>query len=211
MATKRTNRKEKQPERTPVKELNFRAIEVKPVNYDWDSEGLGETWEYWEASRCQGCNEVIVHSGGGEKHSDIDPDSECSGSLGYGSGPMMSYHYPVSSWFPDPEDAAKRLIDSPLCVVRVGDSYGLALTGGGMDLTWEICEAFMLLGMLPPVHFCDLPEMADRPRGENDRWIIDGCIASVSVMAQWQLARDKRLKKLRRLANVKVAKNGARP
>lgn len=104
-----------------------------------------------------------------------------------GDGPMMSYYYPLPDGFrnwgehPFPRDeyaAADALRDVPLCVVRIdGDGYGLALTGGGMDLSWEIAEAFALLGYLPPVHFADLPGMAGKfptpaeplpmPRPEN--------------------------------------------
>lgn len=81
-------------------------------------------------------------------------------------GPMMNYWYPLdestySSWSKfDPKDAALKLADLPLCVVEVDGQYGLALTGGGMDLSWDICKAFVALGYLPPAHFADLPNFA---------------------------------------------------
>jgi hypothetical protein len=58
-------------------------------------------------------------------------------------------------------EAAHALRGLPLCIIERldGEGYELALTGGGMDLSWEICEAFVRLGFLPPVHFCDLPDM----------------------------------------------------
>jgi hypothetical protein len=80
-------------------------------------------------------------------------------------GPMMNYWYPLEETVSeygsfDPAEAAAKLKDVPLCVVLVDDEYGLALTGGGMDLSWEICEAFVRLNRCPPAHFSDLPRMA---------------------------------------------------
>jgi hypothetical protein len=74
-------------------------------------------------------------------------------------GPMMSYAYPVHHVADD--GAARALVDLPVCLVEVDGSTYLALTGGGMDLSWEICAAYVALGHLPPVHFAgDLPAMA---------------------------------------------------
>ena len=62
----------------------------------------------------------------------------------------------------DEKEAAKALVDLPLCIVYLieEEAYFLALTGGGMDLTWQICEAYMRLGYLPPTHFSRLPRYA---------------------------------------------------
>lgn len=123
----------------------------------------------------------------------------------YAEGPMMNYRYPTG----DSEDnvggygnatdaagAAYRLRDLPLCVVEYNDDIALALSGGGMDLSWEIIEAFVLLGYMPPVHFCDLPGMAGRgPDGrhaDDDNYLIAAVTRSLTAMverAQQQLAR----------------------
>lgn len=100
-------------------------------------------------------------------------------------GPMMSYYYPLD--VDDNAEAARLLVDTPLVVVEVGDQTGLALSGGGMDLTWEICEAFLALGFYPPVHFCDLPGMAKEDSPEN-RMIVAACRESVRIKQRW-LAR----------------------
>jgi hypothetical protein len=95
-------------------------------------------------------------------------------------GPMMNYWYPVK--IQDAADAARELINLPLCVVEVDGETGLALTGGGMDLSWEICEAFILLGHQPPLHFCDLPrqyEVNDRRRS-----IINAAMKSAVIAAR---------------------------
>ena len=92
---------------------------------------------------------------------------------------MMNYYYPIDldAERDDLEEAAKKLVDLPLCIVTFEDSdtIALALTGGGMDLSWEICEAYMLLGYLPPLHFCDLPGISGRGTSNRDKWIIAGC------------------------------------
>lgn len=83
-------------------------------------------------------------------------------------GPMMSYWYSLQTTSSpygasvvahggDQIDAAYRLHRTSLCVVEVDGTYGLALTGGGMDLTWDIVRAFASLGYLPPVAFCRPP------------------------------------------------------
>ncbi len=114
----------------------------------------------------------------------------------YSWEPMMNYYYPLPGEF-DGEDAAK--IDHlPLCIVHFleDDSYALALTGGGMNLSWEICEAHMRLGYLPPTHF-RLPRMAGTPPNERNRWIIDGCIRSAEISAIWAKANEKDLIRLK--------------
>lgn len=68
-------------------------------------------------------------------------------------GPMMNYWYPCPAAGDDPVVAAARLASLPLCVVEVDGEWGLALTGGGMDLTWSIVEAYVRLGQLPPAHY----------------------------------------------------------
>ena len=100
--------------------------------------------------------------------------------------PMMNYLYPIE--VDDPEQAQSVLYRAhlPVCVVVVKDNGEwqpyLALTGGGMNLSWEICEAYMRLGFLPPVHFCDLPAIAGRGQSGRDQWIVQACLRSVEAM-----------------------------
>lgn len=150
-----------------VGQLWFGQLDNKPVDFDW-SEGYAEKWEFWEATDSDDAPPVVLKSW------DNNTDH-------YFEGPMMSYYYPLADFDGDPGDAAESIRDLPLCVVRIEerDEYGLALTGGGMDLSWEICEAFMRLGFLPPVHFCELPQMAGRGTSARDRKIIAACRRSL--------------------------------
>jgi hypothetical protein len=118
--------------------------------------------------------------------------------------PMMSYYYPLPELkyqWPSPEVAQAHLdlYGGPVCIALVGDDPVLALTGGGMDLSDRIAETYMLLGYLPPFHFCDLPEYGGALT-EQRRWVLDGCLRSCQVVEGWA---QRRRQKLERLANGK--------
>jgi hypothetical protein len=187
-----------------VDELSCEAVDVKPIDYDWDGEKFGDEWDFSEASRCEKCGAVLI-SRGDNKHSDIDSDSDCDGYVSPSEGPMMSCFYPVDI---DLESAAEKLVDLPLCAVSVNGKTGLALTGGGMDLSWEICEAFMILGMLPPVHF-ELPGISGRGTSEKDKWIIAGCRAALQTVVERMSGRIERLDRLAKDALADEKKRSA--
>lgn len=100
------------------------------------------------------------------------------------TGPAMNYWYPCHVVEDDPANAAYILRDTPVCVVERDGNWGLALTGGGMDLSWEIVEAYVRLNQLPPTHFCELPGMADRGRNARDHVLIRACLRSLDVASQ---------------------------
>lgn len=76
-------------------------------------------------------------------------ETPCTGHIPLFEGPMMNYFYPCP--FPDSQEAAKAIQHLPLCAVEFssGDT-GFALTAGGMDMSWEICAAYVACGFLPP-------------------------------------------------------------
>lgn len=187
--------------------LNCDAIECKPIAIDW-AESLGENmdgYEVFEASTCEGCNRVVVSNNLGEvEHRDLDvyldvmvegemeeQRNECRSTI-YNEGPMMNYWYPVK--LDDCREAATKIAHLPLCVVRFEDGRtGLALTGGGMDLSWEIVEAFRLLGYWPPVHFCGLPRMTDRGASDKDHDLIRACMESCRIAEGWIASKREQL------------------
>jgi hypothetical protein len=166
----------------PVEELYASFHDMKPEDYDF-SEGYGEEWECYEADHCQECGKPVYVPGGEWRHCDLE-DTECEGYL-ISEGPMMNYMYEASAnRVGGLENAALAIVDLPLCVVsfisgeRWGNTY-LALTGGGMDLSWEICLAYMRLGYLPPLHFSHLPEYAGKELGQEEKWVIDGLLTQI--------------------------------
>lgn len=187
--------------------LNCDAIDVMPQNIDW-AETMGENMEGWrafEALTCDGCGrEVVCSSLGENEHRDIEHEvivmvegeeepqrCTCDATLSF-EGPMMNYWYPVK--LDDCEEAARKIAHLPLCVVEFEDGRtGLALTGGGMDLSWEICEAFIALGYWPPVHFCDLPEMGGRGKSDKDRATMEACMESCRIQEGWTARKRERV------------------
>lgn len=143
-----------------VDDLYYIAVEATAHHQDWNYshlEGYGESeesWDFMEAINCQTCGRIVVAGTGGPECPTCG--AECTGF----TGPMMNCVWPLVTGDFDEETAAK-LIDLPLCLVEVGGAVGLALTGGGMDLSWEIAKAYMVLGYLPPATL-DLPGFAGR-------------------------------------------------
>lgn len=88
--------------------------------------------------------------------------------------PQMNFRYPVTLGYDvDEREVAARIKEAAGCVTLMrsedwrGETvYALALTGGGMDLTWNICAAYVAAGNVPPVHFLrNLPTMAGNSYG----------------------------------------------
>lgn len=139
--------------RTPIDELSGDFLDAMPISYDWRDNLDGYT--PYEAVECPGddCGHEFVAVGVGPVCPKCGEEQESA------YGPAMNYYYPVSlRWGMMLEDAANRISQLPLCMVELRDgSVGMALTGGGMDLSWEIIRAYIALGFLPPIHFLPPP------------------------------------------------------
>ena len=158
-------------QRIPVEELLFGAKNGS-VDFDWadsyDDELGQHRYEVWEYDRCPECQQLTDTSG-------ICENEECERhgqQVKTLEGPMMNYYWPFDELTDfDPDEAAKKIVDLPLCVVQIDEeTYGLALTGDGMDLSWEIAEAFTRIDLLPPP--LRLPVMADKKLNERTRYIV---------------------------------------
>lgn len=196
-----------------IKNLRNCTIDAAHRRVDW-SELLGEDLEGWQAfgvEDCDGCDREVVCSShmGQDEHRYIEPEitvtdedgdedeieNECMSHL-YFEGPMMNFFYPCE--LEDLEAAARAISRLPLCVVEMGDGEtGFALTGGGMDLSWEICAAYIACGFLPPVEYCDLPNMAGRGKYHSDTaLILAACRRSCEISQQWAERKRERLAEL---------------
>ncbi len=164
-------------------ELTCHAVTSESVWYDW-SEGYADKWEI-PLSRTEE-----------EEDEKFDP--------------MMNYYYPL----PDFEHSAlgsqllseyeqtsaeiKARLDLAGSVTLVhlveSDQYALALRGGGMDLRWDICRGYILMGYLPPRHFVGLPDLAgmnlDAPKNAI---VIEACRKSIQVLRGWLDADEREL------------------
>lgn len=177
------------PERLYASDLG-----VTPVARDWsegyDPDGF-DGWTYFEAVDLDEDGARITDGRGYIEDASDDDEQTASERR---SGPLMSYAYPLPGYSGDPCEDARELVDLPVCLVHDidADAHYLALTGGGMDLSWEISEAYMRLGYLPPVHF-DLPGMAGRGESPRDRAIV------AARRRALEITRDRAADELERL------------
>jgi len=170
--------------------LRVDCLKETPRNYDW-GRGYGEEWE-------------IIQPYDWDAFSEED-EEENEGKTGYYSyegmlesnQPMMNYYYPLPDRYDFDDEDARKINHLPLCIIYFTESeeYALALTGGGMDLSWQICEAYICLGYYPPVHF-RLPRMG-KYATEKNLAIVDACIKGREVLKQWQNGDIEDLKRIR--------------
>lgn len=160
--------------------LSFAAVASVPVSFDWGQEGEWETI-FLPGAACPDCETV---------YPDGEPGDGCRNCLidngGYsyldarGDDPIMNYYYPLPAFNSEPEQAQEKLAGLCLTLVHMtnceheadGEGYALALTGGGMDLSWDICEAYLRLGYAPPLHFAHLPNFAGQNNGKEPFWSV---------------------------------------
>lgn len=76
--------------------------------------------------------------------------------------PMMNTAWPLPSNFTIPDGAKEDLVNMTIVNIKDERGYDLALTGAGMDFSWQIAETYVNLGFLPPAHIQRLPKMAGK-------------------------------------------------
>lgn len=212
-------------ERITGMRLRVDFIDAKPQTFDWTENTTYEDgdprWEVFEATTCDECDQAIVDS---EDHGVVDshgasvrlPDdvpfedldewaeaqslTRCSrqgeDALDLGAeGPMMNYRYPIAEGTAT-KDNARELVHVALCLVAFEDEEFLALTGGGMDMSWEICLAYITLGFYPPTHF-GLPAMADKYLDHpTTALVLAGSQIANEIQAQWAARRAEDLSRM---------------
>ena len=186
--------------RTPAKDLYADFIDCQPVNFD-----LSEVeYRWWEGLRCENCSTRYIAT---------EQTSHCPkcGDENFVYGPVFNYSYPIEidrvgrfyngndedEELTDEEKAAMLLADLPLALLEMGDSYFLNLTGGGQDLSWEICEGFMVLGYLPPTHFANLPRFAGAWLDARRKWVLSGISRALRIQLNWTRQRMNDVKHVR--------------
>lgn len=101
--------------------------------------------------------------------------------------PMMNTLWPLPDGFDVPDDVRDRLDNMTVVGVDDGAVRGvyLALTGGGMDMSWSIARTYVNLGLLPPASLGRLPDMADIDYdAESTQRVIAAVRRSNEVMIQ---------------------------
>jgi len=184
------------------------SVDSKSRRVDWQ-EAMGEDMEGWEAFELEECEEcerslVVSTNCGQEEHRHVEPEitvldddgdeeevsNKCMGTVSYFEGPAMNYFHPCELRDLSNEEAAERIAHLPLCVVEFADGErGFALTGGGMDLSWEICDAYISCGYLPPFQSCDLPDMSGKGKHPRTQLILAACQRSAEILEGWANCR----------------------
>jgi len=77
--------------------------------------------------------------------------------------PMINILYPLPGLNMDPSAAQVRLIGFNVVVVLVDEKPFLAPSACGVNLSWDVCNAYITLGYHPPISFADLPDMGLSP------------------------------------------------
>ena len=178
-----------------IGELSLAAVDVNSAYFNFGEE-FGVTWDEVSLGllQCNFCETTYIEDAfdEGEKCPDEHCTSEYSSTLERPEiAPMMNYYYELPYYEGDPEEDQLTLYQSSANVVLVrmpnikdnGDSYALALSGGGMDLSWDICHAYILLGYAPPLHFCNLPDLGQDNRQEPYQLILKACLQSAKSVA----------------------------
>lgn len=180
--------------RAPISQhdLRYCTVQNEPIPMNWAFVHSQTV----EVQRCSECQEPIAIGHGEWLHNEIIDDSECTGIL-VSTGPAINFFYEV----PFDDDvglAGAKLQGLNVCAVELEDGRtGLALTGAGMDHSWEICAAHIALGFLPPFHFAD--QLSDRiDLLPNASEIVQAAIASAQAV---QLRGSMTCRKLQHLAD----------
>lgn len=197
-----------------VESLNYDCIDQKPRDYDFSGEnwaGGASSDSGWKAIQpvlpycpSRGCD--TYGNPLPSTVTDVDDCPTCGlgiewrepevGTSEY-EEPMMNYAWPLPERYALDGADARELENLPVCIVEIDGKQALALTGGGMDLSWEIAEAYIRLGFYPPAHI-RLPNMADKKADPNTRTTMQAMAYSYAGM---RARSEGDCKSLTRLAN----------
>lgn len=192
------------PDTLVIDELSLAAINVNSIYFDFGY-GFSDTWEEVPINLLQ-CGSCRLHFLD-DVYDAGSPCPTCSlsehGILEVPEcAPMMNYYYTLPYYEGDPEEDQLTLYQSSANVVLIKivggdddeDTYALALSGGGMDLSWDICHAYILLGYAPPLQYCDLPDFAGQDNKKEPFWsILKACLKSANAAMQRATAKTGQL------------------
>ena len=179
--------------------LATESIDIRPTYFDWNNPENRGRWEmvYPNVSlmRVDECREILEDRGAelpesenrdtpAETFADVESCREWQDCLTQSDKdyaddfcPMANTYYDI----PNSQETAglmqNRLRNSSMVIVIVDKAPKLATRGIGSNMKWEICEAFMALGFLPPLICCDLPMIESH---FNER-VLQACTQSIKV------------------------------
>ena len=181
-----------------VTELKYSALGTQPIHLD-----MLKTVQFRATGWCPNCGELYVmcdrHITTAKNKETVrlshgrialyhplteDMPDDCDYVLSYEMGGTLFYPLPkitrsvgdTNQMFVIMASVSKMLLGRVAEAGGVPDeTWGIIPNGGGDNYQWEIVEAFMVLGYLPPLDLCTLPDIKDRGEDRFDRWLIEGC------------------------------------
>lgn len=114
-----------------------------------------------------------------------------------GFEPVMNYYWPVDlAYGVSPSAAAERIEQyggaTSLVYIESVNTYAIVLTGGGMDLSWDICAAYICCGCIPPSRLLlGLPHFAGGYGTRFGKLIVDTLLPLLVKHFEWQVQRAK--------------------
>lgn len=112
--------------------------------------------------------------------------------------PMMNSVWPMREYRGNTaKDQLAVAWNTTCCIVEIesmpGDHPFIAMTGGGMDLSWDLAEAYMRCNFLPPTNLLPLPdhrkfrvdaELLDKNPNDytTKEWVYIGTLVSVETV-----------------------------
>jgi hypothetical protein len=207
--------------RVELPDLRNDTVTVKPQDFDFSSENWSEdagysersgVWstvtpeiEDWTASDCYGWisdrgvsppdfssaidAEEVAETWRQAVTDAIEEDPDAF-------APMMNYVYPLPGMQYDSGTAQALLMEAggACVIVDIDGEPFLALSGGGMDLSWDICAAYVALGMLPPAHFAgNLPNLGGMQYSGQTAITLEACARSLELLTLWTAGQVERL------------------
>lgn len=190
--------------RVVASRLNSDALNTVAVYRDWRNDTRDDLWEIVDPISVMGRAAIIaeleaigfdvsdLHEGVSDlRLEDVLRDSDFL----IGLEPMANWAYPLPGYHGDPERDQWRLAAERLAVTLVRlpqewdtrsnrEPYVLALSGCGMDLSWDIAEAYIILGYLPPA-WIHLPRFAGEKYTPRKAAVIRAMRRGLEVRRNW--------------------------
>ena len=180
--------------------LYYSVVDAKPIDYDFSEHNWTEDWDIFYPDFYDMTKEELIEfmeELGYDIDSDLDKDeliNKLDDNWLYENEIMMNYLYPLPNDYEPTLDDWRKLKGTIFVHVQDEDRWFLNLAGGGMDMSWEICESYINLGYYPPAHFCRLPRFAGKDYSNpRNKKIIECCIESLDTVSGWAKSNIKEL------------------
>jgi hypothetical protein len=167
-----------------LENLTYNFIDAGSESYDW-SEGYAESWDIIRPDASQFSESEIIAAAelydieiADFEHNELIENIQNEIWIDSQYEPMMNYYVDLGNY--NAQEIAQKFNNSCFTVIEFDTgNIGLALTGGGMDMSWSMARAFINAGYLPPQYISQLPGMS----GENSALTIAACNKTLKILS----------------------------